>query len=283
MVGGLEAVRQRLPDRLTADDRGHGHVFGNSCDGAAHRVDGLLLEVGGGHRARAGGHRRRGPHWGLVDRGQDREARLVGAGDVDRFVECPVRMVGPVDADEDVAKHDLAPGSTIIFGMPNISMAAAVLSSGMSSNASIDFVTAFDALAQAVRRARGATAANGGLTLSQYGLLEGLTSRPAARVQELAGDAGIAPSTATRILDALERRGVVRRARSLEDRRAVAVSLTDLGRALLEDQHKWLQGTPAGVLRLASDGRAGAGARPAAAPGGADRGARLRAGRASPT
>jgi DNA-binding MarR family transcriptional regulator len=73
-------------------------------------------------------------------------------------------------------------------------------------------------------------------------LLEGLISRPAARVQDLAGDAGIAPSTATRILDALERRGVVRRVRSDEDRRAVAVSLTELGRALLEDQQEWLRG-----------------------------------------
>ena len=129
-----------------------------------------------------------------------------------------------------------------MLSMPNISMAAAIISSGMESNASTDFVAAFDALAQAVRRARGATAANGGLTLSQYGLLEGLTNRPAARVQELAGDAGVTPSTATRILDALERRGVVRRARSLDDRRAVAVSLTDLGQRLLEDQQEWLRG-----------------------------------------
>jgi DNA-binding MarR family transcriptional regulator len=112
----------------------------------------------------------------------------------------------------------------------------------MDSNAGIDFLTAFDAFTQAVRRARGAAAANGGLTLSQYGLLEGLLSRPVARVQELAGSAGITPSTATRILDALERRGVVRRVRSLEDRRVVAVSLTDLGRELLEDQQEWLRG-----------------------------------------
>jgi DNA-binding MarR family transcriptional regulator len=112
----------------------------------------------------------------------------------------------------------------------------------MDSNAGIDFLTAFDAFTQAVRRARGAAAANGGLTLSQYGLLEGLLSRPGARVQELAGSAGITPSTATRILDALERRGVVRRVRSIEDRRVVAVSLTDVGRELLEDQQEWLRG-----------------------------------------
>jgi DNA-binding MarR family transcriptional regulator len=112
----------------------------------------------------------------------------------------------------------------------------------MASDAGVDFLTAFDAFTQAVRRARGAAAANGGLTLSQYGLLEGLINRRAARVQELAGSAGITPSTATRILDALERRGVVRRARSLDDRRGVAVSLTDLGRKLLEDQQEWLRG-----------------------------------------
>jgi DNA-binding MarR family transcriptional regulator len=106
----------------------------------------------------------------------------------------------------------------------------------------MDFLTAFDAFAQAVRRARGAPAADGGLTLSQYGLLEGLISRPDSRVQELADEAGITPSTATRILDALERRGVVRRARSLEDRRAVTVSLTDLGHHLLHGQQDWLRG-----------------------------------------
>jgi DNA-binding MarR family transcriptional regulator len=107
-----------------------------------------------------------------------------------------------------------------------------------------EFLTGFDALAQAVRRARGANghAADGGLTLSQYGLLEGLTDRRAARVQELAAAAGISASTATRILDALERRGIVRRTRSSQDRRAVAVSLTDRGHDLLRAEQDWLRG-----------------------------------------
>jgi DNA-binding MarR family transcriptional regulator len=112
----------------------------------------------------------------------------------------------------------------------------------MEASAGTDFLTAFDALAQAVRRARGATVANGGLTLSQYGLLEGLTAQPSARVQELAGNAGITPSTATRILDALERRGIVERARTLEDRRVVAVSLTEEGQQLLQAEQEWLRG-----------------------------------------
>ena len=96
----------------------------------------------------------------------------------------------------------------------------------MKSSGDSDFVAGFDALAQAVRRARGANgrSSNGGLSLSQYGLLEVLADRQSARVQELAARAGITASTATRILDALERRGVVRRARDDDDRRAVAVS-----------------------------------------------------------
>ena len=113
-----------------------------------------------------------------------------------------------------------------------------------SSGASHDFLAGFDALAQAVRRARGANgrSPNGGLTLSQYGLLEILSDQPTARVQELAAHAGITASTATRILDALERREIVQRTRSDEDRRAVAVSLTYHGRQLLDAEQEWLRG-----------------------------------------
>jgi DNA-binding MarR family transcriptional regulator len=125
----------------------------------------------------------------------------------------------------------------------------------MESAGTSDFFAGFDALAQAVRRARGANgrapsrngngtgnASDAGLTLSQYGLLELLADRPSARVQELAAHAGITPSTATRILDALQRRGVVERTRSDEDRRAVAVSLTEVGRQLVHAEQEWLRG-----------------------------------------
>jgi DNA-binding MarR family transcriptional regulator len=125
------------------------------------------------------------------------------------------------------------------------------------------FLAAFDAFAQAVRRARGAPAQSGaqGLTLSQYGLLQGLDWRDGARVRELAAEAGIAASTATRILDALERRGIVRRTRADGDRRGVTITLTPLGRARLESQHEWLrgrqqafyEGLPAGERELAPD------------------------------
>jgi DNA-binding MarR family transcriptional regulator len=61
-------------------------------------------------------------------------------------------------------------------------------------------------------------------------------------VQELASEAGIAPSTATRILDALERRGIVDRRRSEQDRRAVRITLTRLGEEVLESHHEWVTG-----------------------------------------
>ena len=77
--------------------------------------------------------------------------------------------------------------------------------------------------------------------MSQYSLLLGLEGKDCARVQDLASDAGVAASTATRILDALERREIVRRTRSREDRRAVAVALTERGRALFSEQRDWVR------------------------------------------
>jgi DNA-binding MarR family transcriptional regulator len=52
----------------------------------------------------------------------------------------------------------------------------------------------------------------------------------------------VTPSTATRILDALERRAIVCRTRSAHDRRGVTVTLTDAGRAALQRQDAWMQG-----------------------------------------
>jgi DNA-binding MarR family transcriptional regulator len=106
-----------------------------------------------------------------------------------------------------------------------------------------EFLGAFDAFAQAVRRARGTPQGgrDGALTLSQYGMLQSLTEREQARVSDLAAEAGIAASTATRILDALERRAIVTRRRSPEDRRGVTVTLTDFGREALRAQDAWMR------------------------------------------
>jgi DNA-binding MarR family transcriptional regulator len=106
------------------------------------------------------------------------------------------------------------------------------------------FLVAFESLAAAVRRARGAAQSDlpDRLTLSQYGLLAPLAAGGAARISQLAGEAGIAPSTASRILDALERRAIVRRTPSAEDRRGVVVSLTEAGREALARQDAWMRG-----------------------------------------
>jgi DNA-binding MarR family transcriptional regulator len=107
-----------------------------------------------------------------------------------------------------------------------------------------EFLETFDAFVQAVRRARGASTLEHehGLTLSQYGLLQPLASSgDGARVRELANQAGIAPPTATRILDALERRGIVERRRSVDDRRGVSVTLTARGREVLCSEDQWLR------------------------------------------
>jgi len=60
-----------------------------------------------------------------------------------------------------------------------------------------------------------------------YWLARGECSTPA----ELARDAALDPGAMTRALDRLEAKGLVRRTRSLEDRRVVQLELTDAGRA----------------------------------------------------
>jgi DNA-binding MarR family transcriptional regulator len=105
------------------------------------------------------------------------------------------------------------------------------------SPAAAEFSSAWEAFFRATRRARGRAAgqvAGGGLSLSQYHLLEGLRERRTMTMSELALAAGVAPPTATRMLDGLVRDGRVVRRASDKDRRAVLVSLTDEGRAAVK-------------------------------------------------
>ena len=77
-----------------------------------------------------------------------------------------------------------------------------------------------------------------GLSLPQYHLLEALRGADELTVGVLAEAAGVAPPTATRMLDCLERDGHVSRRHSDEDRRAVLVSLTASGRVAVETAHE---------------------------------------------
>ena len=91
---------------------------------------------------------------------------------------------------------------------------------------------AWDEFFSAIRRAKGRAARQHGteLTGPQLHLLDALADRPAARCGELAEAAGVAAPTASRMIDSLERSGIVTRRHSTEDRRAVTISLTPEGR-----------------------------------------------------
>ena len=96
-----------------------------------------------------------------------------------------------------------------------------------------EFSLAWEGFFRATRRARGRAAGpleGTRLSLPQYQLLEALREAPELPVSELAGSAGVASPTATRMLDGLVRDGMAVRTQCERDRRVVLVSLTGAGR-----------------------------------------------------
>ncbi|MGI8714452.1 MAG: MarR family winged helix-turn-helix transcriptional regulator [Solirubrobacteraceae bacterium] len=97
---------------------------------------------------------------------------------------------------------------------------------------------AFKGVLASVRRLRGReTRSVSCLSDAQYGLLFGLRDQDEVSAGELATLADLSPASTTQMLDALEAAGLVRRERSLKDRRVVLTSLTERGHALLEERH----------------------------------------------
>lgn len=72
-----------------------------------------------------------------------------------------------------------------------------------------------------------------GLTVSQFGVLEALYYRGPLPVGQLAEKILRSSANLTLVVDNLAKRGLVTRARRPDDRRAVEVTLTDEGRALI--------------------------------------------------
>ncbi|HEU4973577.1 MAG TPA: MarR family transcriptional regulator [Baekduia sp.] len=102
------------------------------------------------------------------------------------------------------------------------------------------FVVAFDDFVHAAKRARARVQPDAALTTSQYDLLAPLAEADGPLgLRELARAAGVSAPTATRMVDGLEGRGIVRRERCAEDRRAVRLTLTDDGVAAV-DEHRGL-------------------------------------------
>jgi DNA-binding MarR family transcriptional regulator len=101
---------------------------------------------------------------------------------------------------------------------------------GDSGAAVEGFTRAWDDFLLAVRRAQARGPSDGqSLTLSQYYLLLPLRGDGALPVSQLAERAGLSAPTVTRVVDGLQRSGLLTRERSDRDRRAVLVSLTPAG------------------------------------------------------
>jgi DNA-binding MarR family transcriptional regulator len=96
---------------------------------------------------------------------------------------------------------------------------------------------AFKASTAALRRLRGRESHRPGeLSYAQYGLLFGLYFDEPLSLRELALAADVSPATAVEMLDSLAASGLVERVRSTDDKRIVLTSLTDRGRALVEER-----------------------------------------------
>jgi DNA-binding MarR family transcriptional regulator len=72
------------------------------------------------------------------------------------------------------------------------------------------------------------------VSVTQCYAVETLVKKGAMRLQVLAEEMFLDKSTASRVIDALERKGYVSRAEDNEDRRAVKIQATDAGRELYE-------------------------------------------------
>ena len=93
----------------------------------------------------------------------------------------------------------------------------------------------FKATTAALRRLRGReTHRPGELSYAQYGLLFALYDGAARSSRDLALAADVSPATAAEMLDGLAASGLVKRIRSVQDKRIVLTSLTDRGRTLID-------------------------------------------------
>lgn len=78
-----------------------------------------------------------------------------------------------------------------------------------------------------------------GAQRQQFWVLGALAESP-RRMSDLATIAGVSQASLTGIVDRLEEHGLVERRRSDEDRRVVAVAITDAGRAEMSRKHEHL-------------------------------------------
>ena len=91
-----------------------------------------------------------------------------------------------------------------------------------------------------------------GLTVNQYRMLT-FVEAGAPPLNELSQRLVMQPPNVSKLLDGLVERGLVRRARSGEDRRRFELSLTRRGRSLLEKAHSSCDAALASLARSTGD------------------------------
>lgn len=103
------------------------------------------------------------------------------------------------------------------------------------------FGDAWEEFVLALRRSQARNRDSGDrLSLSQWDLLRELHDEDGVSVGRLARAAKITPATATRVLDGLERSGVVQRVRPSDDRRTVNVIFTPDGQRRFRRTQRWI-------------------------------------------
>ena len=104
-----------------------------------------------------------------------------------------------------------------------------------SPTADRDLVDAFVAASRALVAVAARSLADIGedITLPQYRALVVLGTRGPQRAVDVAEHLGVTPPTASRMIERLVRKHLVRRVRSQDDRRTVRVHLTDAGRRVV--------------------------------------------------
>ncbi|MCR6485568.1 MarR family winged helix-turn-helix transcriptional regulator [Amycolatopsis sp. OK19-0408] len=92
-----------------------------------------------------------------------------------------------------------------------------------------------------------------GLELSHAAVLSTVRSGGVRSQRELGATLGIDKSTLVRIVDDLERRGLVNRRRAPEDRRAYEIVLTDAGEQRLTEAGELFSGAMTGLLEVLAE------------------------------
>ena len=109
VLAAADPRHQGLADRLAGEDLRHRDRRGDAVDGGLQRRLGLVGQLVGQRLDARRGHRAARPVGRPGDGGEDREARPLGRGEVDRLAQRPLGVGRAIDADQDVPKHDDTP------------------------------------------------------------------------------------------------------------------------------------------------------------------------------